>query len=97
MALGDVFSAGPSNISNGSYLDIQPSAGVEAVIHNLYLPAAANGFELEWYDGSTGQKVDTLSGPLYNTMFHVTATRRIRIKNVTGSGAYMGFDGVQTK
>ena len=97
MAVGDVKAGGPSSVANNSYLDVQAGASEEWVIHNLYLPAFTNGYELEWYDGSTAQKIDTLSGSLYNAMFHVGNTRRIRVKNVTGSSQNLGYDGVQTK
>lgn len=97
MAVGDVKGSGPTSVSNNAHMDVQATSSEEWVIHNLYLPPFANGYELEWYDGSTAQKVDTLQGPLYNAMFHVTNTRRIRVKNVTGSSQNLGFDGVQTK
>lgn len=97
MAQGEVFSAGPSAVADAAFMDVQPGASVEAVIHNLYLPAAANGYELHWYDGTTSEKIDTLQGSLYNCMIHVTNSRRIRVKNVSGSSQNLGYDGVQTK
>ena len=36
MAAGDVFSAGPTSVAAAGYLNVQPSSGVEAVVHNLY-------------------------------------------------------------
>lgn len=97
MAIGDVRSSGPTSVADDAFMDVQATSGEEWVIHNLYLPAAASGYELHWYDGSTSQQVDTLSGALYNCMFHVTNTRRIRVKNVVGSSQNLGYDGVQTK
>lgn len=97
MAKGEVVSAGPTSVADDAFLDTQPAAGTEVTIHNLYLPPAASGYELHWYDGSTSQMIDTLSGPLYNCMFHVTNTRRIRVKNVVGSSQNLGYDGIQSK
>jgi hypothetical protein len=97
MARGDVKAAGPTSVSNNAFLDIQAGSGEEWVIHNLYLPAFTNGYELHWYDGTTSEKIDTLSGSLYNAMAHVTNTRRLRVKNVSGVSQNLGFDGVQTR
>jgi hypothetical protein len=97
MAVGEIRAGGPSSVANAAWLDIQAASGEEWVIHNLYLPTFTDGYELEWYDGSTAQKIDTLSGSLYGCVFHVTNTRRLRVKNVTGSSQNLGWDGVQTK
>lgn len=94
MARGQAFAGGPTTVTDTSFLTIQPSAGLEAVIHNLYLPAAGSGYELHWYDGSTSEKIDTLSGSLYNCLFHVTNARYLRVKNVSGASRNCGWDGV---
>lgn len=97
MAKGDVYAVGPTSVADDAYLDLQVSAGVEVVVHNVYLPPFVGGYEVEWYDGSTAQKVDVWDGSVYNAMLHVGNTRRIRIKNVTGSSQNLGFDGIQTR
>ena len=48
MAVGDVVS-GQSSIAAAAYLDIQPGAGVEWVIHNIY---HEYDIELSQYDGT---------------------------------------------
>jgi hypothetical protein len=96
MAVGDVFSAAPTSTANNSFLDIQPSAGVEAVIHNLYYGGAA---EFYWYDGTNSIKFgsDASGGSLLAVFLHVTNSKWVRIKNVAGTTQYLGYDGVQSK
>lgn len=97
MAKGDAYVGGPTSVASGSFLDVQPSSGVEAVIRNLFLPKVTGGYELHWYDGTTSEPVDVLDGTMYNTEFHVNSTRRIRVKNISGSAKNLGYGGVQTK
>ena len=96
MAAGDVFSGGPTSVAAGAYLDIQPGAGVEAVITNIFYGGAV---EIYYYDGA--QQIlafsDVSAGAVLNSSFHVVNARRIRVKNVTGAAIYIGYDGVQTK
>lgn len=95
MAVGDTFS-GLSSVAAGAYLDIQPGAGVEAVIHNIY---HASDVQLEQYDGSNSLIFDTDTGAgIYaKYAFHVTNTIRIRVKNTTAGSILIGYDGIVTK
>jgi hypothetical protein len=95
MAVGDVVSDIQS-IASGSYLDIQPAAGVEWVIHNIY---HASDVQLEFYDGTNSLifDTDTGAGVYAKYAFHVNNTRRIRVKNTSASAQLIGYDGVQTK
>jgi len=95
MAVGDVVSDIQS-INAGAYLDIRPATGVEWVIHNIY---HASDVQLEFYDGTNSLIFDTDAGAgVYaKYAFHVNNTRRIRVKNTTGSAQLIGYDGVQTK
>ena len=98
MAAGDVYSGGPTSVANGAYLTIQPAGTSEAVIHNIYW--SANGVEIYWYDGANEIKMDSDSsfGGRFCMSFHVTNTRYIRVKNVSGGAAiYIGWDGIYTK
>ena len=95
MAVGDVFS-GLSSIAAAAYLDIQPSSGIEAVIHNIY---HESDVQMEFYDGTNSLIFDTDSGAGVYTKyaFHVTNAKRIRVKNTAASAKLIGYDGVQTK
>ena len=95
MAVGDVFS-GLASIAATGYLDIQPAAGVEVVIHNIYHDG---DIQLEFYDGTNSLIFDTEAGAgIYaKYAFHVTNTIRIRVKNTAAAAQLIGYCGVQTK
>ena len=95
VAVGDIFS-GLSSVLTANYFDIQPSAGVEAVIHNIYHDG---DIQLEFYDGTNSLVFDTVVGDGVYTRynFHVINTRRIRVKNTASTTQLIGYDGVQTK
>ena len=95
MAVGDVTSA-LSSVANNAYLDIQPAAGVEWVVHNLYHKGSA---ELYISDGSNEIKVmaDTSESGWLGYYLHCNNTLYYRIKNISGGAIYLGYDGVITK
>ena len=96
MAVGDVVS-GQSSIAAAAYLDIQPSAGVEWVIHNIY---HEYDIELSQYDGTNTLTFDTEAGAgVYaRYAFHVTNSIRIRVKNTHATDAKrIGYDGIISK
>jgi hypothetical protein len=95
MAVGDVFS-GISSIAAAGFLDIQPAAGVEVVIHNIY---HESDIQLEFYDGTNSVIFDTdpSAGIYAKYAFHVTNAKRIRVKNTAAAAKLIGYDGVQTK
>jgi len=84
------------SIAAGSYLDIQPGAGVEWVIHNIY---HESDVQLEFYDGTNSLIFDTDAGAgVYaKYAFHVTNARRIRVKNTAASAKLIGYDGIVSK
>lgn len=95
MAKGDVVSALQS-VATGATLDIQPGAGVEWVIHDIYHEAVV---DLQWYDGTN---VLTFAAGLdggveTNLQFHMTNSRRVRVKNNDAAAKLIGYDGIQTK
>lgn len=99
MAVGDVVSNIVSTSSGGA-LDIQPSAGVEWVIHNLYVDAAAVSIDILFYDGVNSLKWQSAQpGPVLisNMQHHVTNARWIRLVNNDAGSRLLGYDGVQTK
>ena len=95
MGVGDVKS-NLSSISDGAYLDIQPPSGEEWVIHNIY---HEDDCELYFSDGTNEILISSHSGNggWLGYWFHVTNSRYLRVKNVSGSSALIGYDGVQTK
>lgn len=95
MAVGDVFS-GLSSIAAGGYLDIQPPAGVEVVIHNIYHDG---DIQVEFYNGTNSLIFDTDAGAgIYaKYAFHVTNAIRIRVKNTAATTKLIGYDGIVSK
>ena len=96
MAVGDVVS-GQSSIAAGAYLGIQPGAGAEWVIHNIY---HEYDIELSQYDGTNTLVFDTEAnaGVYARYAFHCTNSRCIRVKNTHDSDAKLiGYDGIVTK
>lgn len=91
----DVF-ADIQTVADDAYLDIQPGAGDEAVIHNIYYE---DDIEVSRYDGSLEVifHTETGAGCLAMYAFHVNNTDRIRVRNVGGESHEIGYDGVYTK
>lgn len=95
MAQGDVV-AETASVANGAYMDIQPGAGAEWIIHNLYWAGAV---ELYKYDGTDTIKFssDTAFGALMGTIINISNAHYLRIKNVSGGAIICGYDGVISK
>lgn len=96
MAAGDAYIAAPVSTADAAHLDLQPSAGVEVVVHNVYLPEGTK-VELYYYDGTDTIKHLTTYTSLYNVQFHCTNSVYIRVKNVSGASAILAADGMTTK
>lgn len=94
MAVGDIIS-NIASVAANAYIDIQPGAGAEWVIHNVLWDGAC---ELYFYDGTNLLKVDadTSYGGRLGTVFHCTNTKYYRIKAITAT-RLLGYDGVVTK
>jgi hypothetical protein len=95
MAVGDVKS-GLSSVNAGSYLDVQPSGSEEWAVHNVY---HESDVQIEFYDGTNSCifDTDTGAGVYAKYAFHVTNSKRLRVKNTAASAKLIGYDGVQTK
>lgn len=96
MAAGDAYVKTPTSTADTANLDLQPSAGVEVVVHNVYVPEGTK-VELYYYNGSDTIKHLTTYTSLYNCQFHCTNSVYIRVKNVSGSAAILAADGMTTK
>lgn len=84
-------------VTTGNYLTIQPGAGEEWSIHNLYSDGSA---QILIKEGSNEIKIDECVGAQswLTYFFDLTNTHYLRMKNVSGSyNIHCGYDGVQTK
>jgi len=95
-AIGDMYTDISAAVADDGYCDIQPAAGHEAVIHNIYYE---DDIEIYRYDGANEIKFDSAEGfGCYSFYaFHVGNTDRIRVKNVGGEAHEIGYDGIYTK
>jgi hypothetical protein len=94
MAVGDTVAANNATSGSGTFT-IQPSAGVEWDIHNLYVSGACNVIK---FDGSTSVTIYSLTtGGTIPCTIHVTNTVYLKITDTSSSTNDMGYDGVQTK
>jgi hypothetical protein len=96
MAAGDVANFGPTSTADAAFLALQPSAGVEVVIHNFGYDGA---MELYFYDGTNQVKMDEdfSAGSRTGQFLHCTNAKYYRIKNVSGATGYLCADGITTK
>lgn len=96
MAVGDVV-ADIQSITAAARIDIQPGAGVEWVINNIY---HEDDITIERFDGTNVIAFEVVKGAgVYaKHNFRVNNTDRIRVQNNHASVAKLiGYDGVQTK
>lgn len=98
MAAGDVFQVGPTSVNDAAFLDIQPGAAVEWVIHNVYVPEGT-AVEFEYFDGTNLISFDSddVDGSRFNQNWHATNGTWVRVKNVSGAAAFLAADGMVTK
>lgn len=96
MAVNDVFSGGPTSVAAAAFLTIQPAAGVEAVIANVYHDGPV---ELYFSDGTTDLKhdSDTAGGVFRALGANVTNARYLKVKNTDTVARNIAYDGIQTK
>ena len=95
MAVGDI-ATDHQSIGNGARLTIQPAAGVEWVIHNLYYGGAVNIHRTNGVSDLTFD-TDTASGARLGYVWHVTNAIYLQLENVSGGNSVLGYDGVVTK
>lgn len=95
-AVGDIV-ADCQSIAAAAVLDIQPGAGVEWSIQNVYW---AQSVTFQRYDGTNTLAFFTFSGPDFQNFMpgiNVNNTDRIRILNNFGSAQIICYDGRVTK
>jgi hypothetical protein len=95
MSVGDAV-ASNSSVAAESYLDIQPSSGVEWIITNIH---HEDDIELSWYNGTNDIITQRFLGSGREPVsIHATNSNRPRVKNLNaGSAKRIGYDGIQTK
>lgn len=94
MAVGDAV-VNLTSVATTAFVDIQPGAGVEWMIHHVFHEAEV---EIYWYDGSNSLLFRGPSGGNdENLNARVTNSIRLRVKNTNGSTKLIGYDGVITK
>lgn len=96
MAAGDAYIKEPATVTDTSFMDLQPSAGVEVVVHNINIPAGTAA-ELYQYDGTDSILVLSTTTSLQNMQLHCTNSVYYRVKNVSGASRIYGADGMTTK
>lgn len=98
MARGDAYIKAPTSTASGSFLDLQPSAGVEVVVHNVYV-AAGSAYEVYYSDGTNNILALSMpaGGAALNLQMHCSNTYYVRVKNTSGSTIYLAADGMTTK
>lgn len=96
MTRGDIVSV-HSSVSNNTYLSVQPSGTIEWGIQNFYADEATS-WQLFRTDGTNEILIRNVTGVLQLPQpFNATNSIYFRMKNVSGSAAYMGYDGKISK
>jgi hypothetical protein len=96
MAAGDAYIVSPVTVTDTSFLNLQPGAGAEVVIHNITIPEGWAA-ELYHYNGTDSILVMSFISSLFNLQLHATNSVYYRVKNVSGASRIYGADGMTTK
>ena len=90
-AVGDI-----SSVNAAAVLTIQPAAGVEWIIHNIFHEAEVELYvvkstnELLFDDAAT-------KGSWSAHFFHLTDTQYLKVKNTNAAAKLIGYDGIVSK
>ena len=96
MAAGSAVASASISVAAAASVLIQPSAGVEWTIFNVYAPTTAS-INLLRTDGTNDILIDSNSaGGFFNNYFRCTNTSYLKITNTGGSTIYIQYDGTQT-
>ena len=95
MVKGDAV-GGVANVNAAAYMTIQPSAGIELIVHNVYHEAGAKIYIVE---GSNKLCFDTHTegGAWATFFFHVSNTHYLEVENTDAGVALIGYDGIISK
>ena len=95
MAKGDTV-ASVSSVNAAATKTIQPGAGIEWIIHNLYHEAEVEIYVVE----STNELLfddAAAKGSLSAYFFHLTNTHYLKVKNTNAGAKLIGYDGIVSK
>ena len=95
MAIGSAINT-LTSIATGSYLTIRPPSGVEWIIHNILVADTAD-VELYISDGTNEERVLSTTGGFLDYHFHATNSIYYKVKNISGTTEYIGYDGIVSK
>ena len=95
MAQGDVKSD-LQTIANTGILTIQPPAGEEWIIHNIYYTQAVS-FRLAKSGTFLAFDSDNGAGARFSMGIHLTNTQYLQVLNTYAGNNVIAYDGVQTK
>lgn len=95
MATSDAI-GGISSVVAGGTLLIKPTSPAEWIVHNIYVPEGKDA-EIYFTDGTAEVLVANVSGSYLGYFFHATATRYLKVKNLSGAAMQIGFDGIAVK
>ena len=95
MAKGDAV-ASVSSVNAAATKTIQPGAGVEWIVHNIYHEAEA---ELNVVEGANELLFDdaAVKGSWSAYFFHLTNTHYLKVKNTNAAAKLIGYDGIVSK
>lgn len=96
MAVNDIVTVVPTSVAAGTSLTIQPGAGIEWLIKNLYYGGAVTIYRT---DGTNSIAIDTDSstGGRFDCCFLLTNDSYVKITNNGTSAIYISYDGLVTK
>ena len=95
MVKGDVV-ASVSSVAAAAVKTVQPGAGIEWVVHNIYHEAEV---ELYVVEGATELLFDDAAtkGSWSAYFFHLTNTHYLKVKNTNAGAKLIGYDGIVSK
>jgi hypothetical protein len=95
MTKGDTV-ASVASVSAGATKTIQPGAGIEWIVHNIYHAAEV---ELKVVEGANELLFASSStkGSWGAYFFHLTSTHYLKVKNTNTASKLIGYDGIISK
>lgn len=98
MAAGDAYIKAPASVAAAGFMDLQPGAGVEVVIHDIYVPTGTS-YEIYFSDGTNNILYLSMGsgGGALNLQAHCTNTNYVRVKNTSAAAALLAASGMTTK
>ena len=95
MAKGDAVTS-VSSVNAAATKTIQPGAGIEWIVHNIYYEAEV---ELYVVEGANELLFEAASakGSWSAYFFHLTNTHYLKVKNTNAGAKLIGYDGIVSK